>query len=735
MQLLLPPSFFALKTSQSNLLNSSIFTDPPFGHSSTMLRFLRSRRRFPYGSCLCIAVSSLLLLLFFVSLLYSRLSRSLPHPHILHTPFLEDEYDSWSGKIDDVINEIDIIDVDQDQHQQQKEPADLEDEYSGSDRLIKDSGYFFDHVSGCIRRAFKKRTIEEWDDNGAGFLAGSRMEEDRSKAAFASDDTPVDEDVRRKAAQVTGIEDALLLKLGRRVSPLREGWGDWFQKKGEFLKKNKMFKSNWAVLDPMSNLMLQDPDEFSLARFTEGDRNSLKWWMNEFNKTPFLGQKTSARSKETRDSGLQEYDDEVINYNSTACKCKATSNRESTSETKGIERGTLNDNERNGADNVFSFKSDGQSRSEVKGAERWNLNENAGDGSTEKDMNYGSQEHLGSEEKAIGKLGRSSGSKDVASEIQRRPEFLNHIYADGKRWGYYPGLPPHLAFSEFMDAFFRMGKCDMRVFMVWNSPPWMYGVRHQRGLESLLYHHRDACVVVFSETIELDFFKDNFVNDGYKVAVAMPNLDELLKDTPTHIFASIWFEWRKINFYSTHYSELIRLAALYKYGGTYLDSDIIVLKPISSLNNSVGMEDHIAGSALNGAVMAFRRHSLFIKECLREFYLTYDDTSLRWNGAELLTRVAGNFLKGRNKYVKQMELKEEPSYIFFPISSQNITRYFIAPTSETEKAQQDALFRKILHQSFTFHFWNCFTSALVPEPESLASRLINYYCIRCSELL
>ncbi|XP_054778814.1 uncharacterized protein At4g19900 isoform X2 [Prosopis cineraria] len=687
-----------------------------------MLRFLRSRRRFPYGSYLRFAVPSLILLLLSVPFLHSLLSRSLPHPHILHEPFHEDEGDSWTGKIEDAIDEIDIID--ENHHQRQKEPADLGDGYAGSNSRIKGSGYFFDHVTGCIRRGFNKRSIEEWDDNGAGFLAGSGMEEDRSKAAFASDDTPVDEHVRRKAAQVIGIEDALLLKLGTRVSPLREGWGDWFEKKGEFFKKNKMFKSNWAALDPMNNLMLQDPDGVSLTRFTEGDRNLQNWWMNEFNRTPFLGQKTLDRSKETRDSDLQENDNEAVNYNASACNCKTRSNRESRSETKGTERRTLNDDVRNGADNVAAFKSDGDSRSEVEGAERWNLNENVGEGSTEKDLNSGIRKYAGSEEQDsetgqdnnaahVGKLDRSSGSKDVASEIQRRPEFLNHIYADGK----------------------RMGKCDMRVFMVWNSPPWMYSVRHQRGLESLLYHHRDVCVIVFSETIELDFFKYNFVNDGYKVAVAMPNLDELLKDTPTQIFASIWFEWRQINFYSTHYSELIRLAALYKYGGIYLDSDIIVLKPISSLNNSVGMEDHIAGSALNGAVMAFRRHSLFIKECLREFYLTYDDTNLRWNGADLLTRVARNFLKGRNKYVKQMELQEQPSYMFFPISSQNITRFFMAPTSGTEKAQQDSLFRKIFHESLTFHFWNSLTSALVPEPESLVARLINYYCIRCMELL
>ncbi|KAL3011562.1 hypothetical protein AAZX31_07G205000 [Glycine max] len=108
--------------------------------------------------------------------------------------------------------------------------------------------------------------------------------------------------------------------------------------------------------------------------------------------------------------------------------------------------------------------------------------------------------------------------------------------------------------------------------------------------ESLLFHHPDACVVVFSEMVELDFFKESFVKDGYKVAVAIlrykvavatPMLDELLKDMPAHIFATVWFEWKKTGFCSTHYSELIHLAALYKYGGIYLDSDIIVLKPIN----------------------------------------------------------------------------------------------------------------------------------------------------------
>lgn len=66
--------------------------------------------------------------------------------------------------------------------------------------------------------------------------------------------------------------------------------------------------------------------------------------------------------------------------------------------------------------------------------------------------------------------------------------------------------------------------------------------------------------------------------------------------------------------------------------------------------------------------------SVFMMECLKEFYMTYDDTRLRWNGADLLTRVARRFLSIRNKSVRQLELNVQPSFMFFPIAPQNISR-------------------------------------------------------------
>lgn len=569
------------------------------------------------------------------------------------------------------------------------------------------SGYYFDHLSGSIRRAFNKRSIDDWDFDYSGFPTLQSNVEDKSKTAFGSDDFPVDDEVRRKMTLVKDIEDALLLKTGKGKSPLRETWGEWFDKKGEFLRRDKMFKSHLEVLNPMNNPLLQDPDGVGISGLTRGDKVLQKLLLNEFKLVPFIGKKPlgvldSSGNLNFRGNGREELGRR--------------------SEIKRAERRTLDDSVNN-----ESYSKRVNNEEPVK-------DESSGNATGElydKEVNDSN--------KYLSARGNESSKTDEAvrdsKAYQSKNEFSSHIYADGKRWGYYPGLHPRLSFSNFMDAFFRKGKCDMRVFMVWNSPPWMYSVRHQRGLESVLFHHRDACVVVFSETIELDFFKDSFVKDGFKVAVVMPNLDELLKDTPAHEFASVWFEWRKTKFYNTHYSELVRLAALYKYGGIYMDSDIIVLKSLSSLNNSVGMEDKFPGSSLNGAVMAFRKHSPFILECLKEFYLTYDETRLRWNGADLLQRVARRFWSVDNSYSKKIELNVQPSFFFFPICPQNISRYFITSATESEKAQQDALFKRILGGSLTFHFWNSMTSALIPEPESLVARLIDKSCIYCFDVL
>ncbi|ESQ55378.1 hypothetical protein EUTSA_v10024627mg [Eutrema salsugineum] len=661
-----------------------------------MLRSRRSRSR--HGAQAC-AVMSAVLLLASVSLLYTRLSLFSSHsPNHLRSGSGEDAVlfpDSLLVSDSDVVETAggrgssnedridehdDAIEDDRNDgvsnEEDENQDAEQEQEVDPDRNKASSSGFYFDHVNGVIRRAFNKRSIDEWDYDYAGFSIGSGIGNDdsfgeKSKAAFGSDDVPLDESIRRKIVEVSSVEDALLLKSGRMVSPLREGWGDWFDKKGDFLRRDRMFKSNIETLNPLNIPMLQDPDGVGITGLTRGDKAVQKWRLSEIKRNPFMVKKPLSVAEKREPNEFRE-------------SRKGIRLQNSVDESGEVRNGEIKRGERKTLDN--------DSKAETKEEENVEFD-------------------------------------------WENDEFTEHMYADGTRWGYYPRLEPGLSFSDFMDSFFRKEKCSMRVFMVWNSPGWMFSVRHQRGLESLLSQHRDACVVVFSETVELNFFRNSFVKDGYKVAVAMPNLDELLQDTPTHVFASVWFDWRKTKFYPTHYSELVRLATLYKYGGLYLDSDVIVLGSLSSLKNTLGVEDQAAGEKLNGAVMSFEKKSPFLLECLNEYYLTYDDKCLRCNGADLLTRVAKRFLNGKNRRMTQQAPNIRPFSVFFPINSQQITSYFAFPATEDEKLQQDELFKKIINESLTFHFWNSITSSLIPEPESLVARFLDHSCIRCSDVL
>lgn len=66
--------------------------------------------------------------------------------------------------------------------------------------------------------------------------------------------------------------------------------------------------------------------------------------------------------------------------------------------------------------------------------------------------------------------------------------------------------------------------------------------------------------------------------------------------------------------------------------------------------------------------------SPFILECMREFYATYDDKLVRWNGAHLLSRVHNRLKQDGHSPV--LKPKIAPPWKIFPISSENISRWF-----------------------------------------------------------
>jgi len=101
-----------------------------------------------------------------------------------------------------------------------------------------------------------------------------------------------------------------------------------------------------------------------------------------------------------------------------------------------------------------------------------------------------------------------TNEEDSAVEEKEDDDHDNTIH-----WGFYPTISSNLKFSKFLSAFFKQGSCSLRIFMAWTTAPWAYTPRHQRVIESILHFHPQACIVVFTETIDFQFF-ESWVKEG-----------------------------------------------------------------------------------------------------------------------------------------------------------------------------------------------------------------------------
>ncbi|XP_069941733.1 lactosylceramide 4-alpha-galactosyltransferase-like [Cherax quadricarinatus] len=82
-------------------------------------------------------------------------------------------------------------------------------------------------------------------------------------------------------------------------------------------------------------------------------------------------------------------------------------------------------------------------------------------------------------------------------------------------------------------------------------------------------------------------------------------------------------------------SDAVRVELLRRYGGTYLDLDLITLRPLPSSNNWLARE-HI--NLLNGAVMSFTPQHQFLQMVVADIPAVYDPFMCCSIGPDLLTQ-------------------------------------------------------------------------------------------------
>lgn len=91
----------------------------------------------------------------------------------------------------------------------------------------------------------------------------------------------------------------------------------------------------------------------------------------------------------------------------------------------------------------------------------------------------------------------------------------------------------------------------------------------------------------------------------------------------------------------SHITDYYRYLLLYVFGGTYMDTDIIVRKPVDTLTNSVARESE---HWVNGAFMAFEKQSKVMKYCLDLIPKVYSPYAWGTIGPNLVTNSSKTFL-------------------------------------------------------------------------------------------
>ncbi|KAF6141464.1 hypothetical protein GIB67_021280 [Kingdonia uniflora] len=291
--------------------------------------------------------------------------------------------------------------------------------------------------------------------------------------------------------------------------------------------------------------------------------------------------------------------------------------------------------------------------------------------------------------------------------------------------------------KEFFNGVGSSSSCKVRFFMTWISSVESFDFRELFTIESVFKSHPNACLVILSSSLDStrgSELLEPFRGKGFRIFAISPDFDYLFKNT----FAEAWFDRLKKGdvdpgdvSLGQNLSNLVRLSVLYKFGGIYIDTDVIVLKNFAGLRNVIGAQtmDLESGnwSRLNNAVMIFdKKHPLLFK-FIQEFALTFNGNKWGHNGPYLVSRVVSR-VTGRPGF----NFTVLPPPAFYPIDWRRIQSLFHAPRAGLQSKWVSSKLKHIRKESFALHLWNKHSRNLTVEEGSIIGRIMLDCCIFCN---
>lgn len=169
-------------------------------------------------------------------------------------------------------------------------------------------------------------------------------------------------------------------------------------------------------------------------------------------------------------------------------------------------------------------------------------------------------------------------------------------------------------------------------------------------------------------------------------------------------------------------SDASRLAIIWKYGGVYMDSDVISIRPIPEENFLAAQESQFSSNGVFG----FLPHHPFLWQCMENFVENYNSDIWGHQGPYLMTRILRVWCKLRDfqevSDLRCMNLSFLHPQRFYPISYPAWKRYY--EVWDTEPSFND---------SYALHLWNHMNRegrAVIRGSNTLVENLYRKYCPR-----
>ena len=305
------------------------------------------------------------------------------------------------------------------------------------------------------------------------------------------------------------------------------------------------------------------------------------------------------------------------------------------------------------------------------------------------------------------------------------------LYDSAKKFGVIPmSLPPvppqhrkllfHLIFTTSNKSIISLlSKHD-------NKQRGYFNWRHMRCIEAIFYQYPTAEVIVHSNTLSQTTF-DVLTEVGYSIRIQNYNLTKLIIDSPAHDFIEKLENAKRSVYWYSHETDLLRILFLYKWGGVYLDTDMILVRSLDSLEmNTIGFED---SSTLCGAFMMFEKGHSYLKSCLIEFAKQYDGNQWAWNGPSLLTRIWHRLYESNN----DVHTKDYKAFYMFHYSKVMSECFNV-----TSKAVFNEKMSILKTKAYSVHLNSKITGNVgitnesVLRNDTICSHILNSYCILCN---